>query len=74
MSDIFDLVRNASEKTGFLSMEQERELIIKAKKGDEKASEQLFCANSRFLLKQANRFSQSYALLLEDTFSASWVL
>ena len=45
MSDIFDLVRNASEKTGFLSMEQERELIIKAKKGDEKASEQLFCAN-----------------------------
>ena len=71
MSDIFDLVRNASEKTGFLSMEQERELIIKAKKGDEKASEQLFCANSRFLLKQANRFSQSYGLLLEDTFSAS---
>ena len=71
MSDIFDLVRNASEKTGFLSMEQERELIIKAKKGDSKASEKLFCANSRFILKISSGYAQKYGLTLEDTFSAA---
>ena len=71
MSDIFDLVRNASEKTEFLSMEQERELIIKAKKGDSKASEKLFCANSRFILKISSGYAQKYGLTLEDTFSAA---
>ena len=49
---IFDLVRTTSEKTEFLNFEQERDLIIRAQKGDSKASEKLFCANSRFILKK----------------------
>ena len=68
---IFDLVRTASEKTEFLNFEQERDLIIKAQKGDSKASEKLFCANSRFILKISSGYAQKYGLTLEDTFSAA---
>ena len=72
MSDkIFDLVRTASEKTEFLNFEQERDLIIKPQKGDSKASEKLFCANSRFILKISSGYAQKYGLTLEDTFSAA---
>lgn len=71
MGDIFDLVRIASEKTSFLNAEQEKELIIKAQKGDIKSSEMLFCANSRFILKQAKGFAQNYELPLEDVFSSA---
>lgn len=72
MSDkIFDLVRTASEKTEFLNFEQERDLIIKAQKGDSKASEKLFCANSRFILKISSGYAQKYGLTLEDTFNAA---
>ena len=71
MAEIFDLVRTASEKTEFLNFEQERDLIIKAQKGDSKASEKLFCANSRFILKTSSRYAQKFGLTLEDTFSAA---
>ena len=68
---IFDLVRTTSEKTEFLNFEQERDLIIRAQKGDSKASEKLFCANSRFILKISSGYAQKYGLTLEDTFSAA---
>lgn len=68
---IFDLVRTTSEKTEFLNFEQERDLIIRAQKGDSKASEKLFCANSRFILKISSGYAQKYGLPLEDTFSAA---
>lgn len=68
---IFDLVRTTSEKTEFLNFEQERDLIIRAQKGDSKASEKLFCSNSRFILKISSGYAQKYGLTLEDTFSAA---
>ena len=70
-NSIFDFVQNVSKKTEFLNIEKERALIIKAQRGDSKSFEQLFCANSRFILKVSNEFSQSYGLPLEDVFSAA---
>ena len=71
MVEIFDFVKIVSNKIEFLDAEQERNLLIKAQKGDSKASEKLFCANSRFILKTSSRYAQKYGLTLEDTFSAA---
>ena len=71
MAEIFDFVRIVSNKIEFLDAEQERNLLIKAQKGDFKASEKLFCANSRFILKTSSPYAQKYGLTLEDTFSAA---
>ena len=43
MVDIFDFVKIVSNKIEFLDAEQEHNLLIKAQKGDSKASEKLFC-------------------------------
>lgn len=71
MVEIFDFVKIVSNKIEFLDAEQERNLLIKAQKGDSKASEKLFCSNSRFILKISSRYAQKYGLTLEDTFSAA---
>ena len=71
MAEIFDFVRIVSNKIEFLDAEQERNLLIRAQKGDSKASEKLFCANSRFILKTSSRYAQKFGLTLEDTFSAA---
>lgn len=71
MVDIFDFVKIVSNKIEFLDAEQEHNLLIKAQKGDSKASEKLFCANSRFILKISSGYAQKYGLTLEDTFSAA---
>lgn len=71
MVDIFDFVKIVSNKIEFLDVEQEHNLLIKAQKGDSKASEKLFCANSRFILKISSGYAQKYGLTLEDTFSAA---
>ena len=71
MADIFDLVRIASGKTAFLNANQERVLIKNAQNGDLKSSEQLFCANSRYILKQSINYAEKYGLPLEDVFSAA---
>ena len=71
MVEIFDFVKIVSNKIEFLDAEQERNLLIKAQKGDSKASEKLFCSNSRFILKISSGYAQKYGLSLEDTFSTA---
>lgn len=73
MNTVFDLVKVASSKVGFLDAQQERDLIAKAQAGDKKASSDLFCANSRFILKQAAGFTKTYSLSIEEAFSAACV-
>lgn len=71
MNKIIELVSNACSKVDFLSKEQERELIIKAQQKDKSAINDLFCANSRYLLKEARKYEKSYGLPLEDSFDAA---
>lgn len=70
MSTVFDLVGTACSKVGFLSAEEEIELLKKAKNGSEKAKNDLFCANSRFLLKEAGIYADRFKLDLDDIFGA----
>lgn len=69
-NEVFDLVKKASIKTKFLNAEEEKDLIEASKKGDTKATETLFNANSRYILKEAVKYSNDYGLPLEDCFSA----
>ncbi len=73
MNEIFALVRASSERVGFLSSEEERKLIISAQKDgveSEMAKNKLFCANSRFILKQALALAKRYGISQEMAFSA----
>ena len=69
-NEVFDLVKKASAKTKFLNAEEEKNLIAASRNGDIKATEILFNANSRYILKEATKYSNSYGLPLEDCFSA----
>lgn len=71
MKEIYDLVAKASSKVGFLTRDEERGLLVKAKKGDGKASSDLFCANSRYLLKTARYYEKAFGISLEDAFDAA---
>ncbi len=70
MNTVIELVKKASSRFGFLTAEEEKELISKAQNGDKAASEHLFCSNARYLLKEATKYANFYGFALEDMFDA----
>ena len=71
MNEILKFVMDASKRVGFLSAEEEKELIVKVREGDKKTLDKLFCANARYIYKEARKYARSYGLSLEDSFSAA---
>lgn len=71
MKEIFDFVAKVSSRISFLTVDEEHNLIARAKKGDRNASSALFCANSRYLLKTAKAYEHLYGISLEDAFDAA---
>lgn len=71
MKTIIDFVNTASMNVNYLSADEEKELVAKAQKGDKKASDSLFRANVRFILKEAKNYARSYGMSLEDCFSSA---
>lgn len=70
MNKLVELVKKASSRFGFLDSNEERQLIEKAQKGDKNAMDHLFCSNSRYLLKEAVKYSKFYNFDIEDIFNS----